>query len=377
MKRIVRKLLEAAYFLLCFGPIPLIVGYAVARDGFPVLIVSALMVPVAFIVSLLPGRVGGREKKQDVFVERTAAHGDPDPDRNLRRDTHEEEARRRVSLPLRAVVCVVLMLAAAVALFSGMVPWYGELELLTRAVVSIVPVLMLPAALRFCTTASSTDTYNIAIGATVYGIAGIAAFIIKLDILNVLLVVCGSVFLAVSLWIMNDRAMHTGAASRAGVRPPAAMRRRNRVLLTGLMVFAALVACFDWLKEKTVWLAQKVGIILWKVIIWITDHLYPGGETSGGAGGGGGMDLSGLVDKDAGPARFWEIATYFAYVLAAVVLIVLLFLLFRRVGQLVRGLYRRLRAYLGRFAQAVGEDYRDEQESLLTGARCSATWARR
>ena len=30
MKRILRKLLEALYFLLCFGPVPLLVGYAAA-----------------------------------------------------------------------------------------------------------------------------------------------------------------------------------------------------------------------------------------------------------------------------------------------------------------------------------------------------------
>ncbi|MBQ8954379.1 MAG: DUF4129 domain-containing protein [Clostridia bacterium] len=359
-----RKLLEAIYFLLCFGPIPLIVGYAFAGAGFPLLIMSAAMVPVAFIVSLLPGRVGGAQKKQEVFMERAASHGDPDPDRNLRRDTHEDEGRRRASLPLRAVVCVVLMIAAAIFLFFGNVPWLNSLELITRGAMCVVPVLMLPAALRFCTTASSTDTHNIAIGAAVYGVAGIAAFFVKSDALNALLAAGGSVFLAISLWIMNDRAMRTGAASRIGVKPPATMRQRNRVLLVLLMAFAALVACWSWLKEKTAWLAERIGIIILKVMAWIADHLYPMSETSGG-GGGGDMDMSGFGGEAAGPSPFWEAMTYVAYVVAAVVLVFLLFLAARRLGQLFKELYKRLSAYLGRFAQAVGEDYQDEQESLL------------
>ena len=363
MKRVLRKLLEAAYFLLCFGPIPLIVGYAIAGDGYPLLIVSAAMVPVAFLVSLLPGRVGGKQKKQEVFRERTVSHGDPDPDRNLRRDTHEEEARRRVSLPLRAIVCVMLMAASAIVLFFCDVPWFSGLDFITRAMASVVPVLMLPAALRFCTTASSVDTYNVIAGAAIYAVAGIAAVFVKSPALNTLLAVSGSVFLAASLWILNDRAMRTGSALRFGVKPPATMRRSNRMLLVGLMALAAAVACFNWLKEKVGWLAEKLAIGILKVMAWIADHLYPGSAPSGEAGGGGGF--GGGLGEPTEPSPFWEAMTYVAYVIAGVALLFLLFLLFRRIGQLIRELYRKISAYLSRFAQAVGEDYHDEQESLL------------
>ena len=363
MKRILRKLLEALYFLLCFGPVPLLVGYAAAGDGFPLLLISAAAVPLAFILSILPGRVGGTPKKQAVFVERTVSHGDPDPDRNLRRDTHEEETRRRVSLPLRAIVCVALMIGGGLFLFLGF-PWFQQVEPLTRGVMCLVPVAMLPAALRFCTTASSIDTRNAAAGAAIYAVAGIAALAIRSEALNVLLAACGSVFLAVTLWIMNDRGMRVGAASRIDVKPPLAMRRRNRVLLAGLMVFAALVACWGWLKEKTAWLAEKIGIGILKVMAWIADHLYPGGDSSGG-GPGGGMDMSAFGGEAAAPSPFWEAMTYVAYVIAAVALVFLLFWFFRRLGQLIRELAKRLSAYLSRFAQAVGEDYQDEQESLL------------
>ena len=364
MKRIARKLLEAAYFLLCFGPVPLIVGYAVAGEGFPLLIASAAMVPVAFILSILPGHLGGKQKKQETFVERSSTHGDPDPDRNLRRDTHEEEARRSVRFPLRAFACVLLMLAAGLWLFFGGAPWFSGLEYLTRAIAVAIPVAMLPAALRFCTTASSVDTRNAVAGAAIYAVAGIAAYFIKSDALNRLLALCGAVFLAVTLWILNDRAMRTGAASRTGVKPPAAMRRRNRALLVGLMLFAAAVACWSWLKDKIAWLAKEAAIWLWRIIAWIIDHLYPQGATSGDQPGGGSMDMSGLAG-DAKPSPFWEAMTYVAYVLAAVVIVFLLFLMFQKIWRGLRVLAKRLAAYLGRFAQSVGEDYQDEQESLL------------
>lgn len=365
MKKIARKLLEAAYFLLCFGPIPLLIGYAAAGEGFPPLIVSAVMVPLAFLISLLPGHIGGGVKKQEAFVERTISHGDPDPDRNLRRDTHEDAAKTRVSLPLRAIVCVILMIAAAIYLFAGGAPWFSGLEPLTRAIVVVVPVAMLPAALRFCTTAASSETHNIAIGVAVYAIAGIAAMVVKSDVLNRLLVIGGSIYIVASLWVMNDRAMRVGAASRVGVKPPVTMRKRNRALLIIVMVIAALIACFNWLKEKVSYLAGEGAKLLWRVIIWITDHLYPGQDVPNGGGGGGDMDMSAFGGEAAEPSPFWEAMTYVAYVLAAVVLAFLLFLFFKKIFQLVKTLAKKLSAYLSRFAQSVGEDYSDEQESLL------------
>ena len=74
MKRILRKLLEAVYFMLCFMPAPLMIGFALLGEeaGFAPLIMSACVVPVAYIVSLLPGYVGGRKKPETVAEVRVS-----------------------------------------------------------------------------------------------------------------------------------------------------------------------------------------------------------------------------------------------------------------------------------------------------------------
>ena len=378
MKRFVRKLLEALYFLLCFGPVPLVVGYAVGGNGFPLFVVSALTIPAAFVISLLPASVGGKERPQDVFVEKKSSSSDPDPDRSLRRDTHEDTVRRRLKLPVRAVVCVIAMLAlgaflliwpvslTAPGFFPKMVAdrsMLGEEGPFTRTIMCLVPVAMLPLALRFIVTGSSVDTRNFGVGAAIYGVAGVAAYVMRDSFLTGLLAVSGAVFLAVSLWVLNGQAMRIGAASRIGVKPPRDMRKKNRILLIILFAFAALVASFNWLKEKLAWLGTELVKILWEIFMWLGEHM--GAQTSGGGGGGGGMgDLAGL-GGDTQPSPFWEAMTYVAYVVAAVVLAFLLFLMFRRIYQLLKILIKRIRDYLSRFAQSVGEDYQDEQESLL------------
>ena len=190
MKRIGRKLLEALYFLLCYGPIPLLIGYAVVNNGFPVLFVSALTVPVAFIISILPATVGGKKKETAPIPQRVNSGGDPDPDRNLRRDVIVED-KRSVSLPLRALVCGILMLGLAVFLFFGPISLREEgflpkivpdillhVDTLSRLILSLTPVVILPAALRFCVTGASVDTKNAIAGAVIYAIAGIGALVI-------------------------------------------------------------------------------------------------------------------------------------------------------------------------------------------------------
>ena len=89
------------------------------------------------------------------------------------------------------------------------------------------------------------------------------------------------------------------------------------------------------------------------------DQAVQQGEPGGGMG-----DLAGLAG-DTAPSPFWEAMTYVAYVLAAVVGVFLLYLFIRRIAQLIGILIRRIRAWLGQFAQNVGEEYRDEQESLI------------
>lgn len=362
MKRIVRNLLEAIYFLLCFAPIPLLAGYLLLSDGFFLLLVTVCEVPVAFLISLLPGRIGGKKKTQEVFMERSSSGGDPDPDRNLRRDTHEDE-KKSVSFPLRAVVCGILTLASAVILFVGPVRPMAE-DILRAVVASLVPAAMLPVALIFCASGKSGDSRNVFAGVILYVVSGIAAVFIKSDSLNLFLSLAGAGFMVSSLWLLNDRAMHVGAASRSGVKPPAAMRRSNRFLLIGVVALSALVAGFGWLKEKTVWLVKMIAQGIWKAIMFLSSLVGSDAAQQGG-GQGGEMDMSALMGDAQEPSKFWEIMTYFAYVLTAVILIVLLFFVIKKLSKAIKKAVKGIAAWFSRFAGRMSEDYSDEQESLL------------
>lgn len=363
MKRVVRKALEAVYFLLCFMPIPLLIGFALLDNGFALLAMTACVVPLAYVLSLLPGYVGGRRRHEDVTAVSQRRGGDPDPDRNLRRDTHEDEEKRR-AFPLRAAVCAITFIGVALYLFIGPAGTLTD-DWLKRIIVSLTPAVMLPMALIFCASGRSTDTKNVIAGVLLYAAGGIAALAIREQALDVCLALGGGGFMLTSLWLVNSEAMHTGAASRTGVKPPAAMRRHNRALLIGLMLAALLIAAFNWLKEQTERLFSWIASTLWAVFAAIS-RFFGGDQGSGGGmtGGDEAMDLSALGEGQE-PSLFWEIMTYVAYVLAAVLVAVLLYVAVRKLAVLFKKLWAQLGAWMGRVGHAVGEDYRDERESLL------------
>ena len=364
MKRILRKLLEAVYFLLCFMPAPLMIGFALlGENGFAPLVMTACVVPVAYIVSLLPGYVGGRKAAEAVPEPRASRSGDPDPDRNLRRDTHEDEEKRR-AFPLRAAVCFALFFAIAVYLFFGPV-WRLTGDWLARVILALTPAVMMPAALIFCASGSSADSRNVIAGVVLYAVAGVAAIAIRSHALDACLAAGGGAFMLASLWMINDGAMHAGAASRTGVKPPAAMRRHNRALLIALMLICAAIAGFNWLREKAEWLLGTVSSAIGRALMAIAAFFAGNDQAAGGMGGGADeMDLSGLAEAQE-PSKFWEIMTYVAYALAAVIVLVLLYFIFRKLFRMAKALAARIGAWMGRVTRAAGEDYRDEQESLL------------
>ena len=379
MKKIGRNLLEALYFIMCFAPVPLLIGYALVGEGVKLLIAVVATLPLALVISLLPGRLGAREAQADVFVERASSGGDPDPDRSLRRDTHEAPVKGKKGFPLRLLVCVAGMAAVWLGLLLGPIDLAADLalnetsdeirglfahnQLLSRALISLVPAVMLPLSVRFCADGSAMDVRNAGAGVTLYLITGVASLLIRSDALTRSLALCGAVFLAMTLLILNNRAMYIGASVREGVRPPKAMRQRNRVLTVLLLLLAALVVGFSWLKEKVQWLWGIFWRAVLKVMMWLSS--LGGGTPMGDGGPAGDMSGGGFGMEPGEPAPFWEYMTYVAYVIAAVALVFLLYLMFRRIYQLLRELVKRIAAWMGRFAQSVGEEYHDEQESLL------------
>ncbi len=359
MQRALRTIWNACYFLLCFAQIPLIAGHFLMGDSLPALIMLAALLPLSFLISLVPGKVGGKKKNNEETVVRRSTGGDPDPDRALRNEALPLPEKK--AFPLRTAVCFAASFGVAAAIFFA--PVFTEIWWIRRLLLAAVMAFMLPLALRTAALRLG-GSGSVLAGIVAYAAAGIAAYVEKDPVLDQRLMICGLLFILITAFSVNNESMARSAAYREGVKPPASMRKRNRVLLSGIIVSGAVVLYFDKIREKTIDAVQWVMRMIFRFLAWL-NGLIPRPEDSGGGGGmgGGQMDMSEFGAGETG--AFWAATEKIIMWIGAIAFAVLMVFCLRKVGKELAGLIRRMMANLKKFSDAVSEEYQDEQESLF------------
>ncbi len=361
MRRLIGALKTACFILLCYAAAPLLLSQLLLQDCCIGLTALIALLPISFLLSLLPGKLGGGQR-EEVQVVRTSRGNDPDPDRGLRNEALPLPEKR--SFPLRAFCCMI----ACIGVFAGMymlpVEAIQSAATIKRVFMAAVMAALLPMALRV-TVLQEQDSASMIAGIVMYFIAGGAANFIQNPVFEQWVMVCALAFLIFSAFGMNDNSMQNGAAVREGVRPPASMRRRNRLMLGVLGIIGGIVLYFDRIREATSAAAWWVMRMIGKFIAWLF-NLGASNEvaTQTSGGGGGQMDM-GAIFGTSERSAFLEAMEKVMYVVVAAAVLLLLWLLVRRIWRIVRDITLRLIARLKRFTSAVSEEYQDEQESLF------------
>jgi len=358
MQKALRTIWNACYFLLCFAQIPLIAGHFLMGDSLPALIMLAALLPLSFLISLVPGRIGGKKKSDEATVVRRTSGGDPDPDRALRNEALPLPEKK--AFPLRAAVCFAASFGVAAAIFFA--PVFTEIWWIRRLILAAVMAFMLPLALRTAALRLG-GRGSVLAGIVAYAVAGIAAYVEKSPVLDQRLMICGILFILITAFSVNNESMARSAAYREGVKPPANMRRRNRILLSGIIAVGAVVLYFDKIREKAIDAAQWVLWAIGKVLSWL-NNLIPRPEDAGGGGmGGGQMDMSEFGAGETG--AFWAATEKIIMWVGMAVCAVLVLWWLRKVGKLLMVLIKRMMANLKKLTDTVSEEYEDEHESLF------------
>lgn len=173
----------------------------------------------------------------------------------------------------------------------------------------------------------------------------------------------GLAFLVITALNLNVRSMQSGAAVRSGIRPPAGMRRRNRMMLAVMAVIGAVVLYFDRIRTTVIRLFQRIGVAIIKVLTWLSG-LFPAEQSQSSGGSGGETDMLGALGGGESGA-FWLVLEKVAFVLAAVIVVALLVAIVKKAGRILRNVAQYISAYIKRFTESVSEEYHDEQESLF------------
>lgn len=157
-------------------------------------------------------------------------------------------------------------------------------------------------------------------------------------------------------------------------KAPVLMRRRNAALVIGLFVPALIAACWGPLGAllDRAWNALKMFLAI--VVAWLMGLFSKKEEITPDAmparDGGGMFPLA----EDVEPSWLAQILEKVFYVLAAVILVIVLYFAARILYKKLKILFQKILARLRRYASASSEDYVDELESTLNLDEKSKAW---
>lgn len=205
-------------------------------------------------------------------------------------------------------------------------------------------------------------------GVPVYLAARVAVNALYLNIRPTLLALaaCYFVFLILRL---SQVSLREGMGGGRG--PSRVMRLRNAA---AALAFAVLLLLFAFLPQVAA-LLRLVWRQIARLLAWISS-LLPLHELRGTGGRGGGGDMP-LLEEAADAAPFWIFLEKVVYVVCAVILAVLAFLMLRALARALRVLLKRFLAWLRAYAGAVTEGYEDTVESLIDWGEARRAWAER
>lgn len=322
----------AVLHTLILIPLPMSILQYFAEDYRPALMLGLIAGGCAFVLCLVPGRIGQNERK----------------------------------FPLRltlSLVCAVGLIGlAAFAPLALMLP----LAPVARWVLGLLFGLSIPVIVRLDAReeALGDGIKLLAAGVAVYLVCGIMQWGMNVPGLSRAVYLLAISFFIIAAFSLNHGSLLVGYSTHRHVRPQAALKRANRWMVVALILIAAFVAGFDSIRQ---WATEAVRAVVRAVVtflLWLSS-LGQSDEIAGPIESGGGMDLSGMDASE--PALIWEILYRVLLVVALAVAAYLVYRGLKILWRKLRQLIRFLKEYFKRFAETAGEDYQDERVSLFDG----------
>ena len=163
-------------------------------------------------------------------------------------------------------------------------------------------------------------------------------------------------FAALAMLSINRASMDQAAMGRQKI--PASMRRLNTLLTSGLLAATLLISAIPAIKRWVEHAWDVLMVLLLRFLSWLAQLLPQSAPV--GEGASAPMDMSGLCDAAAEPSLLAVILEKVAFVIAAVVGVVLAVLALRFLYRQLKKLAGRVLDMMRRYAAAATEDYDDE-----------------
>lgn len=170
------------------------------------------------------------------------------------------------------------------------------------------------------------------------------------------LMLCFVLFLLLSMLSMNRASLDCATLGRQ--RIPLTMRVKNHLVVAGFLALALLLTSAPGVARAVTAAWNALSTLIARAVLWLM-NLFGGSSESGASAGGGGFDMSGLLEE-AEPSALALLLERVLLALASIAMLALAALFLRLVWRNLVALLRELLERLGLFAAAASEDYIDE-----------------
>ena len=367
MKKIFVRLIRLVFLALMLMPAVVLLSHVLLGDLSRGVYGFGCAMFAGMLVTFLPAYVGNYRVETVVDPESLRHSGTLDM-------YHERpvmlEKRHGFRIPVRWIACLLLL--AGVVAFGVFVP-FVDVPWYQRGAFFLILAIPEALLLRELPKPDSAfwGTGSVTAGGALYAVAGIVIFAMRntnaseAERLNFVILVCMALYVVLCIYLLNENSMNIGLNARTNAKPPSRMAKANR-LLTSLFAAALLLVTFsEQIRTFFERLWENVKLLLARLMAWISG-LFPAEEEVPIAAAPAPAGEMGLLPVgDAEPAAIWVALEKVFYVVAiALVAAALVFVLFKAYKGL-RKLIRKIAAAIQKYSQAMGEDYVDEQETLL------------
>ncbi len=361
MNRLTGRLIRALlYVLALFPPVIVLFGWIVNSLYLGAFIFAGEIFLMS-LIALLPAYIGNYREYEVVRYE-NARNNDPNPDKELIRQTMSEGHR----FPLRLFADIAFFLVSAIAVLFLPKEWFIGGSLIRKLFfIAILLVLQLVAAKDLPAPSNIwEDIPGMFIGAVGYLFLSVYLHFTTKDVsaLQTLTSVCAVLYLFIGGVALNKQSISLSMSAHSGesMRIPKLIVIRNRRIVLTFASVVTVVSLIEPVRRLFSWLARQLGMLLSKLFGLnpvASDSMPP-------------MPMSTMMEPMVTAAPEMEQATaeiglfskIFVYGFLILVALGFMWVVFDAIKKLVD----KVTKWLEKLAGSVSEGFYDEREELMS-----------
>ena len=319
---------------------------------------------LAALLTFLPAFIGNYQEYEVIHYE-GGNTGDPNPDRETRRERIHEGYR----FPLRLTIDLVFLVGNFLLLLFVKHSLFAEMNVFYRVGFMILQIVLMMLAMNHLASSQCLwlDIPGVVIGAI--GYLGMAIYLHYSKApanLTIFFTVLTVVYLFLGTVTLNRQSIAMSMATHAGDTPraPRQIARKNKRIVLSFATAVTVLSLVDALRNAILWVVARMGDVAMFLLHILGINPGAGGDElpaalTGEMGEVAGETASVVIEEISDPGLSSYIIVYGFLGFVGIGALVLIF-------EAIRKMVKKLSKWMEKFATGINEGFYDEREQLMS-----------